>query len=121
MKNLEKTLDFNGVELHAVNHAGGWWIAMKYACGELGIDYQNQFKRKDREHFLKGKCELVKITASDNKKREMVCMKEMDFYQWVLNARSSSEKLRKVQLKIYDILYQEFKGSFTGFSPLSTN
>ncbi|NQU34240.1 MAG: hypothetical protein HQ521_13500 [Bacteroidetes bacterium] len=114
----KKFLEFNGRNIFFVAKDGQYWVAIKPICEALGVDYIRQFKNLQTDEILSQLLSEQTMVAADNKLRKMVSLPEKFVYGWIFQIKSSSPDLNKYKLKVYEIVYDYFKGTITKRSHL---
>lgn len=107
----------NGVEISAVsdeNH--NIFVPVKPICQAIGVDPEAQRQRILRHYILSSTAFTLKVVASDEKEREMLCLPLEFIYGWLftidanLIAEARREKVAAFQRECYDVLYRHFAG-----------
>ena len=108
----------NGVEISAVaDENGNIFVPVKPICQAIGVDPEAQRQRILRHYILSSTAFTLKVVASDEKEREMLCLPLEFIYGWLftidanLIAEARREKVAAFQRECYDVLYRHFAGS----------
>ena len=81
MSNIQ-TINFNNQQLLTVEKDGIKYVAVKPICENLGLDWDSQRKRIERDDVLSSVKVIMTATGSDNKNYEMVCL-PIDYSFWL--------------------------------------
>ncbi len=106
-------LKFNDQEIQTAYINGQYWIAIKPLCEAIGVDYIRQAKNIRTDEILSLLRSNQTLVASDQKKREMLCLPEMYIYGWLFSIRSKNAELTKYKRECYRILFEHFHGTLT--------
>lgn len=72
MKNQEITfVNFHGNAIPTVLHNGEPHVGMKAVCEQMGLDWEGQRQRINRDEILQSTTCIIKVVAQDGKEREM--------------------------------------------------
>ena len=110
---MDQYLNFNGKTIFYIANDGQYWIAIKPICEALGINYNRQFQNLKSDKILGQLFAEQQMVAADNRLRKMIALPEKYIYGWIFQIRSDSPDLHKYKLKVYEILYDYFKGTLT--------
>ncbi|WP_413190935.1 phage antirepressor N-terminal domain-containing protein [Psychrobacter sp. AT9] len=69
-----KTIDFNGQTLLTIEIDGIHYTAIKPIAENIGLAWNAQFERIQRDDVLNSTVRVIRIVAEDGKKREMMCL-----------------------------------------------
>lgn len=113
MKNIEKTLHFNGKEIKLILTDGHWAIALRPVLDALNVDADWHLRAvKNDEILYQHLCEYTGV-AADGKDRKMLCLPEKFIYGWLFTIKADSPDLKEYKEKCYDALYSHFHGRFS--------
>ena len=99
MSNIQ-TINFNNQQLLTVEKDGTKYVAVKPICKNLGLDWDSQRKRIDRNEILNSAKVMMTVFAKDGKNREMVCL-PIDYingFLFGIDTSRVSEEIRPVVL-----------------------
>ena len=99
MSNIQ-TINFNNQQLLTVEKDGIKYVAVKPICENLGLDWDSQRKRIDRDDVLSSVKVIITATGSDYKNYEMVCL-PIDYingFLFGIDTSRVSEEIRPVVL-----------------------
>lgn len=118
MKEKENRLSIgtiNGVEIYAViDEKGQTLVPIKPICQAIGIDFEGQRQRIQRDRRLSSVAFKIKATGTDGKLYDMLCLPLQYTYGWLFSIESSMvapnarEQVEKYQDECYDVLYRHF-------------
>ena len=94
------TINFNNQQLLTVEKDGIKYVAVKPICENLGLDWDSQRKRIDRDDVLSSVKVIMTATGSDDKNYEMVCL-PIDYingFLFGIDTSRVSEEIRPVVL-----------------------
>ena len=106
-------LTFNGKSIYFMAADGQYWIAIKPICEALGVNFDRQYKNIKKDKILASEYAIQPIQVPNDQLRNFVCLPEIYIYGWVFSIRSESTILLKYKKKVYNILYDYFKGTLT--------
>ena len=111
MSNIQ-TINFNNQQLLTVEKDGIKYVAVKPICENLGLDWDSQRKRIDRNEILNSTKVIMTVVAEDGKNREMVCL-PIDYingFLFGIDTSRVSEEVRPVvlyyQKECYRVLFE---------------
>ncbi len=93
------------------------FVPVKPICEALGIDFEGQRQRINRDEILSSIAFMTKVVAADGKEREMVNLPFKYVFGWLFTIDTSrvSEEARpaviKYKLECYDALYEHFSSA----------
>lgn len=109
-----QTISFNGQSLAAINQNQTIYVAMKPICENIGLDWEAQRQKIQRNHILNSVACMLKATAKDGKNYETMCLPLGFLSGWLMSVEVNRVKpeirdvLIQYQLKCYDVLHQHF-------------
>lgn len=109
-----QTISFNGQSLAAINQNQTIYVAMKPICENIGLDWEAQRQKIQRNHVLNSVACMLKATAKDGKNYETMCLPLGFLSGWLMSVEVNRVKpeirdmLIQYQLKCYDVLHQHF-------------
>lgn len=74
MKNQIQTVNFHNQTLITLQKDGVPYVAMKPICENIGLDWEAQRQRINRDEILGSTACMIKAVATDNKVRELLCL-----------------------------------------------
>jgi hypothetical protein len=101
----------NHVAIQLVENNGEKWVPLKPLCDAIGIDFEGQRQRIERDEILKSIAFIIKAVAADEKEREMLCLPFKFVFGWLftIDAGRVREDIREAvvryQLQCYNALY----------------
>ncbi len=107
----KKYLEFNGKNIFFISKDGQYWIAVKPICEALNVNYNRQFQNIKNDKILGSAFAILQMQVGNDQNRNWLCLPEFYIYGWLFQIKSSSEALKKYKWKVYEILYNYFKGS----------
>lgn len=69
-----ETIEFHGKELKALSYNGTPYVAMKPLVESMGLLWEGQRQRIQRDTVLNSTTSSLKVVAEDGKTREMLCL-----------------------------------------------
>jgi hypothetical protein len=112
--NIKTVARVNNVAMQLVEEAGQKYIPVRPVCEALGIDFEGQRQRLERDEILKTTTFIIKAVAADGKEREMFCLPFKFVFGWLFTIETSkvNEDARpaviKYQLECYNALFDYF-------------
>ena len=107
----------NGVDIVTVDRDGEIFVPIKPICDALGIDAKAQRTKLQDDEFFASTGAIITSVASDDKEREMYCIRLRDVYGWLATinpgkvAPEAREAVIRYRRECYDVLYEHFTGS----------
>jgi len=89
-------------------------VPLKPLCEAIGVDFEGQRQRVERDEILSSTAFMIKAVAADGKDREMFCIPFKYVFGWLFSIDISriNEEVRdaviKYKIQCYDILYDHF-------------
>ena len=108
------TEDFHGQSILAVLHDGKPYLAMKPICENIGLQWEAQQKRIQRNPVLKSTMSIMNMVAEDGKQREMICLPLTMLNGWLFGVDVNRvnpelrDKLMVYQRECFDVLAHHF-------------
>lgn len=102
----------NNVDIISTNDEQ--FVAIKPICEALGIDWEGQRQRIERDEILGSVACMIKATGKDGKSYEMCAIPYMFAFGWLFSIdvskvnESSKESVLKYKLECYRALYEYF-------------
>lgn len=102
---------FMGTEITIVEHDNKPYVAVKAICDHIGLAWNAQFERLNRDEVLKSTIRVIRTVAEDSKDREMVCIPLNYLNGWLfgisLNRIRPELKNKLIQYKkeCYEVLW----------------
>lgn len=109
----QQFLQFNGTNIYFLDIEGVYWIAIKPICEALNVNYNRQFQNLKKDEILRPAFALQQMQVGNDQHRKWICLPEFFIYGWIFQIKSKSEELKKYKWKVYNILYNHFKGTIT--------
>ncbi len=109
-----QVVQFNNQSIPVFFHNNKPYVAMKPICENIGLQWEAQYKRIQRNHILKQAMSMMDIVAQDGKNREMVTLPIGYLNGWLFGIDVNKVKpeikdtLIKYQLECFDVLYNHF-------------
>ena len=107
-------IPFNGDEIMAITVDGKKFVVPKQICENLGIDWEGQRQRIERDSVLSSTTCVIKVVAKDGKDREMSALPLEYLNGWLFgidDTRVKEEIRQKVidyKKQCYIVLYEYF-------------
>lgn len=73
----------NGVDIITVDRQGETYVPLKPICNAIGIDPDSQRNKLNADDFFNSTTAIIAIVGTDNKEREMFCIRLRDVYGWL--------------------------------------
>lgn len=108
---VPQTVTFNNQELITFEQNGIQYTAMKPICENIGIDWDSQRKRIERDEVLNSTKVIMTVVAEDGKKREMVSLPIQMLNGWLFGIdvsrvkESAKKALIMYKRECYQALY----------------
>ena len=108
------TVDFHGQSLVAVLIDGQPYVAMKPICENIGLQWEAQQKRIQRNPVLARTMSMTDMVAEDGKRREMVCLPLSKLNGWLFGVdvnrvrEEIKPRLIQYQEECSDVLFRHF-------------
>lgn len=112
-------VQFHDQTLTAVMHEGEAYVAMKPICEHLGLDWEAQRQRIERDELLNSVACKLQATATDHKEYSMVAIPVKFLNGWLFGIKINMVKeeirenlrprLLEYQLECYEVLHNHFK------------
>lgn len=108
------TVEFHGQSILAVLHDGKPYLAMKPICENIGLQWEAQQKRIQRNPVLKSTMSIMNMVAEDGKQREMICLPLTMLNGWLFGVDVNRvnpelrDKLMVYQRECFDVLAHHF-------------
>ena len=89
-------------------------IPIKPICEALGIDWEGQRQRIERDEILSSTACMIKAVAADGKEREMTAVPYMFIFGWLFSIDVSKvndtakESVLKYKMECYKVLFDHF-------------
>ncbi len=116
--NKQVITTINGIEITAVcDEKHNIFVPVKPICNALGIDFASQHNKLLSDPTLAPTVAIIATVATDEKKRNMVCLPLKFIYGWLFTINpgkvneDSREIVLKYRLECYEALYRHFAGS----------
>lgn len=106
------TVDFHDQSIVAILHDGKLHVALKPLVENIGLQWEAQYKRLQRNLVLKSTMSVMDMVAEDGKTREMLCLPLSMLNGWLFGVdvnRVREEirpKLISYQRECFDVLWQ---------------
>lgn len=110
-------MNFNGIDIMAVEIDGETYIPIKPICEAIGVEAAPQRAKIQEDDILSAVGTLSVSTGADGKSYEMLCLPVRYIFGWLftINPKNVKEEAREKVLeyrrKCYDALYDHFTGS----------
>ncbi|MHA3083750.1 phage antirepressor N-terminal domain-containing protein [Acinetobacter sp. ANC 5383] len=114
MNSLNQVVKFNNQDVPVFFHENKPYVAMKPICENIGLQWEAQYKKIQRNHILNTTMSIMDMVAKDGKNRQVVCLPIGYLNGWLMSVDVSRVKpeikdtLIKYQLECYDVLYNHF-------------
>ena len=108
------TVDFHGQSLVAVLIDGQPYVAMKPICENIGLQWEAQQKRIQRNPVLERSMSMMDMVAEDGKRREMICLPLTKLNGWLFGVdvnrvrEEIKPRLIQYQEECFDVLFRHF-------------
>jgi hypothetical protein len=112
----QRTVNFYGDELTAVQVGEQVYTPVKYMCECLGVAWQGQYERIERDAVLSSTIRVIRIDAKDGKQREAICLPAEYINGWLFGIDENRvkpelrEKLIAYKRECYRVLARAFSG-----------
>ena len=112
--NANQIIKFNKQEIPVFFHDNKPYVAMKPICENIGLQWEAQYKKIQRNHILNTTMSIIDMVAKDGKNRQVVCLPIGYLNGWLMGIDVNRVKpeikptLIKYQLECYDVLYNYF-------------
>jgi hypothetical protein len=112
----QRTVNFYGDELTAVQVGEEVYTPVKYMCECLGVDPQAQQRRIDRDGVLSSVAVMTVVQTKDGKQREALCLPADAIHGWLFGIDENRvkpelrEKLIVYKRECYRVLARAFSG-----------
>lgn len=113
-------VEFHGATLVTTLVDGVPHVALKPVCTAIGIDWEAQYKRINRDPVLSSTISMMEIVADDGKRRDMVALPLKHLNGWLFGVDANRvapevrDRLIDYQRECYDVLANYWqKGSAT--------
>lgn len=89
-------------------------VAIKPICEAIGIDWEGQRQRIERDEILGSTACMIKAVANDGKEREMIAVPYMFIFGWLFSIDASKvnekakESVLKYKMECYKVLFEHF-------------
>lgn len=107
------TVPFAGAELYGFSRDGGRWVALKPVARAVGLDWEGQRQRTDRDPLYRQA--TCKIQAPFGSGQDELCLRLEFLPGWLLGINSGQvkdeakrERIQEFQAKAHDALYRAF-------------
>ena len=103
----------NGTNIILIEN-GEMLIPIKPICQALGISFQGQHEKINKDEILSSVVRLSLTTGTDKKEYEMVCIPYMYVFGWLFTinpnnvAPEAKESVLKYKMECYTVLYDHF-------------
>lgn len=103
-------VEFHGATLVTTLVDGVPHVALKPVCTAIGIDWEAQYKRINRDPVLSSTISMMEIVADDGKKRDMVALPLKHLNGWLFGVDANRvdpavrDRLIEYQRECYDVL-----------------
>lgn len=120
------TVDFHGQSIIASAIDGKPYVALKPLVENIGLQWEAQYKRLQRNPVLKSTMSVMDMVAEDGKTREMLCLPLSMLNGWLFGVdvnRVREEirpKLIRYQTECFDVLYRHFMPKEPQPEPIQT-
>ena len=108
-------IPFNGDEIMAVTDGDKKYVIPKQICENLGLDWEGQRQKIERDSVLSSTTCMIKVVAKDGKARDSVCLQLEYLNGWLFGIDDSRIK-EEIQQKVIDykkqcylVLYEYFQ------------
>ena len=118
--NTIQTISFNGQNLTAIQQNDKIYVAMKSICENIGLDWEAQRQKIQRNQVLNSVACMLKATAKDGKTYETMCLPLGFLSGWLMGIEVNRvkpeirETLIQYQIKCYDVLHNYFMPKLSG-------
>lgn len=115
-KNDIAYVNIHGNPVPTVLHNGKPHVGMKALCEQMGLQWEAQLKRINRDNHLKATMSIMDIVATDGKTREMVCLPLDMINGWLFGIDAGRvkpeirERVLAYQRECYVVLYNYWHG-----------
>lgn len=117
------TVDFHGQSILASAIDGKPYVALKPLVENIGLQWEAQYKRLQRNPVLKSTMSVMDMVAEDGKTREMLCLPLSMLNGWLFGVdvnRVREEirpKLIRYQTECFEVLAQHFMPAQRPYNP----
>ncbi|SER73926.1 phage antirepressor N-terminal domain-containing protein [Giesbergeria anulus] len=108
------SVEFHGQSILATLNDGKPYVAMKPICENIGLQWEAQQKRIQRNHVLAQGMSMMDMVAEDGKQRKMICLPLTMLNGWLFGVDVNRvrpelrDKLMVYQRECFDVLFQHF-------------
>jgi len=116
-KNIKTLARVNNTPVQLVEENGCKYIPIKPICDALGVDFEAQRQRIERNKILGSTAFTIKAVAADGKQREMISIPFKFVFGWLFTIdtdrvnEDAQDAVIAYQLECYDVLYKYFVSS----------
>lgn len=109
-----QSIQFHDQTIQVLQHEDKPYIAMRSLCENIGLDWEGQRQRINRNKVLKATACMIKAVAEDGKSREIFAIPLGYLNGWLAGIDINRvkpeirETLYLYQLECYDVLYNHF-------------
>lgn len=109
-----ETIEFHGKELKALSYNGTPYVAMKPLVESMGLLWEGQRQRIQRDTVLNSTTSSLKVVAEDGKTREMLCLPVDMLNGWLfgINENQVNPTIKEIILtykrECYRVLFEHF-------------
>lgn len=103
-----QTIDFNGQPLVTIEKGGIYYAAVKPIADNIGLDWEGQRQRINRDDVLSSAACLITATGADDKQYKMMCLPIEFLNGWLFGVDT-----KRVKPEIKDILIEYKKECYT--------
>ena len=114
MQNQVQTVQFHGQTIPVFSHNNQYYVAMKPICDNIGLDWESQRKKIQRNQILNSNTVMMTVVAKDGKQRETNCLKLSLLNGWLFGVDTTRVKpeirprLLQYQRECFDVLSAHF-------------
>lgn len=116
---VTKPVDFYGEELMIALAGDASYVALRPICDYLGLAWNGQYQRIQRDTVLKRHTRIIAMTGADGRQREMVSL-QLDYLPgWLFGVTSSRlrpelvEKLTHYREECFQVLWRAYQAELT--------
>lgn len=109
-----QSVTFHNQEIQVLNHDDKPYVAMKPIAENIGLAWNAQIERINRNEVLSSTTRMIRSVAEDGKTRELLCLPLGMLNGWLFGIEINRCKpeirdiLRLYQLECFDVLYKHF-------------
>lgn len=119
MTNTIQTVSFHGQQLAVIPQQQKLYVAIKPICENIGLNWDSQFRRINRDEVLNTTIAMMAMVAADGKTRELLCLPLEMLNGWLFGIDTNRIKNPEIKARIlaykrecYQVLFDYWtKGS----------